>query len=64
MRWFVRHSIKIGRVCAFNQYYKSKTCDDILRIITEELNVKGNLYDIIEAYLNFQNKLYKRFKKE
>ena len=22
-RWFVRQSIKAGRVCAFNQYYKS-----------------------------------------
>ena len=29
MRWFVRQSIKGGRVCAFNQYYKSKHCDDI-----------------------------------
>ena len=64
MRWFVRQSIKIGRVCAFNQYYKSKTCDDILRIITEELIVKGNLYDIIEAYLNFKNRLFKIFEKE
>ena len=24
MRWFVRQSIKGGRVCAFNQHYKSK----------------------------------------
>ena len=23
MRWFVRQSVKVGRVCAFNQYYKS-----------------------------------------
>ena len=27
MRWFVRQSIKGGRVCAFNQNYKSKICD-------------------------------------
>ena len=40
-----------GRVCAFNQYYKSKTSDDILKIISEEVNVKGNVYDIIEAYM-------------
>ena len=31
MRWFVRQSIKGGRVCAFNQYYESKHCDDILK---------------------------------
>ena len=24
MRWFVRRSRRVGRVCAFNQYYKSK----------------------------------------
>ena len=28
MRWFVRQSIKGGKVCSFNQYYKSKFCDD------------------------------------
>ena len=56
MRWFVRQSIKRGRVCAFNQYCKSKICDDFLKIISEELNVKGNIYDIIEAYLNCKNK--------
>ena len=39
MRWLFRHSIKRGRVCAFTQYYKSKICNDILKIISEELNV-------------------------
>ena len=33
MRWFVRQAAYGGRVCAFNQYYKSKSCDDILKII-------------------------------
>ena len=54
MRWFVRQSIKGGRVCFFNQNYKSETvCDDILKVLSGELNVKGKIYDIIEAYLNF-----------
>ena len=35
MRWFVRQSIKGGRVGALNQYYKSKICDDVLKIIIE-----------------------------
>ena len=40
MRWFVRQSIKGGRVCAFNQNFKSeKFCVDILKIISEELNL-------------------------
>ena len=32
MRWFVRQSIKGGRVCAFNQYYKSKHFEDIKKL--------------------------------
>ena len=49
MRWFVRQPIKGRRVCSFNQYKKSKICDDFLKMISEELNVNGNNYDIIEA---------------
>ena len=64
MRWFVRQSIKGGRVCAFNQFFKSKICDDILNIISEELNLKGNNYDIIDSYLNYKNKHFKFFEKE
>ena len=32
MRHFVRQAAYGGRVCCFNQYYKSKICDDILNI--------------------------------
>ena len=42
MRWFVRQAAYGGRVCPFNQYYKSKNCDDILKIISKEICVKGN----------------------
>ena len=64
MRWFVRESIKGGRVCAFNQYYKSKHCDDILKIINKELAVKGTVYATIEAYMEYRNKQFKIFEKE
>ena len=64
MRWFVRQSIKGGRVCAFNQYYKSKTCDDILKVLAKELNVEGNIYDVIQAYLSYKKKLSKMTEKE
>ena len=63
MRWFFRQSIKRGRVWAFHQCYKSKLCDDILKIISEELNVEGNIYDIIEAYLDYEKKTLKFLKK-
>ena len=63
-RWFVRQSIKGRRVCAFKQYYKSEICYDFLKIIPEELNVKGNFYDIIKAYLNYKNKHFKIFEND
>ena len=34
MRWFVRQAAYGGRVCSFNQYYKSKSCNYILKIIS------------------------------
>ena len=64
MRWYVRQAAYGGRVCAFNQYYKSKSCDDILKHISKELNVSGYIYDIIEANLNYKNKHFKIFEKE
>ena len=64
MRWFVRQSIKGGRVCAFNQHYKSKHFEDIKRILSKELGVKGNIYDIIEEYLRYKKKHYEKFEKE
>ena len=67
MRYFVRQLIKGGQICAFNQYYKSKICDDILKNISEELNVKGNIYyriNIIEASLEYKNKHLKIYEKE
>ena len=64
MRHFVRQAAYGGRVCAFNQYYKSKSCDDILKIISEELNVKGNVYDKIKASKNYKNKHLKFFEKK
>ena len=64
MRCFVRQSIKRGRVCAFNQYYKSKHCDDILENIKKELAVIGTVYNTIEAYIDYKNKHFKIFEKE
>ena len=56
MRQFIRQAAYGGRVCAFNQCYKLKHCDDILKIISEETYVRGNVYDIIEIYMNYKNK--------
>ena len=64
MKWFVRKTAYECRVCAFNQYYKSRICDEILKITTKELCVKGNDYDIIEAYMKYKNKHFKMFEKD
>ena len=64
IRWFVRQSVKGGRVGAFNQYYKSNYFDVIKRILSKELGVKGNIYDIIEEYLRYKKKYYEKFEKE
>ena len=64
MRWFIHQSIKGGRVCAFNKYYKSKHSNDIKKILDKELAVKGTIYDAIEAYMECKNKHFKIFEKE
>ena len=66
MKWFVRQSIKGGRVCAFNQYYKSEHYIDIKRILSKELSMSEdvNIYDIIEEYLKYEKKYYEIFEKE
>ena len=64
MRYFVRYSIKGGRVCAFNQYYKSKICDDVSKNLSKKLKVEGNVYDILEAYVKYKNEHSKNFRKE
>ena len=64
MRWFVRQAAYGGRVCAFTQFFKSKHCDDILKILFKEFCVKGNVYSIIEAYMEYKNKHFKIFEKE
>ena len=35
-----------------------------MKILSEELNVKGNVYDKIEAYVNYKNKHHKFLEKE
>ena len=64
MRWFVRQAAYGRGVCRFNQYYKSKSCNDVLKIISKEFCVEGNDYDIIEAYMEYKNKRFKIFEKE
>ena len=58
MRRFVRQAAYGGRACAFNQYYKSKSCDDNLKTVSEKLNVKGKVYDINDACINYREQTF------
>ena len=64
MSHIVRRSIKGGKVCAFIQYYESKVCGDILKILSGELKVEGNVYDIIEAFMKYKNDHLKNIKEK
>ena len=65
VRWFVRLSIKGGRVAAFNQYHKSDHYDDIIKVLSKELGVPkiANIYEIIEEYLIYKKKYNDIYKK-
>ena len=64
MRNFVRKAIKGGRCNAFNQHYKSEISDEVFNIISKELNVNGNICDLLEKYFKFLNKYEKEYEKE
>ena len=53
IRYFVRQSIKGGKVGAFNQIYESEISDKIFDIIKSELAIDGDKYEIIEKYSSY-----------
>ena len=55
MRNFVRESIKGGRCSALNQYYKSIISDELFSTISKELNINGNVCEIIDKYFEYTN---------
>ena len=64
MRHFVRYSIKGGRCNAFNQHYKSEISDEVFNIFSKELNVNGNICNLLEKYFELLNKHEKLYPKE
>ena len=64
MRNFVRKAIKGGRCNAFNQRYKSEISYEVFNIASKELNVNGNVCDLLEKYFEFVNKYEKQYAKE
>ena len=64
MKNFLRKSIKRCRCNAFNQQYKSEISDEVFNNISEELNVNGNMCDLLQKYFEFLNKYEKQYAKE
>ena len=60
MRNFVKQSIKGGRCNVFNQHYKSGISNEAFNIFSKELNVNGNICDILEKYFEILNKYQKQ----
>ena len=64
MRIFVRKAIKGGRCNAFNQHLRSEISDEVPNFISKELNVYGNICEILEKYFKLLNKYEKQSAKE
>ena len=67
MRWFVRQSTKRGKVCSYNQYEHSKSFDNVLKCLANELNgdiESSTTYDIIEKFLYYTDQQKKIYAKE
>ena len=56
MRHFVTQSIKGGCCSALNQYYKSNISDEVFEIISKELDINGNVCEILEKYFEYTTK--------
>ena len=63
MRKFARKAVKGGRCNAFKQHCKSESSDEVFKNNPTELNVNGNICDILESiskfYTNLRNKMPK-----
>ena len=55
MRHFILQNNRGGKFCAFNQNYQAKNSDKTYSLISEELNVKGNKYEILEKKIHHKN---------
>ena len=53
MQHFVRQSIKGRRCSAPNQYYKRNNSDEVFNIISKELDINGNVCEILEKYFEY-----------
>ena len=56
LRHFVRQSIKGGRCSTLYQYYKSNISDEVFNFISKDLDINGNVCEILEKFFEDTNK--------
>ena len=56
MRHFVRQSIKGVRGAALNQFYKSSIPNEMFNIMSQELNINGKIFEILDKKFEYTNK--------
>ena len=56
MRRFVGQSLKRGRCSTLNQFYKSTISDEVFNNSSKELNVFGDVCEILDKYFGYTNK--------
>ena len=65
VRDFIRKSIKGGRVAAFNRYFESNQCEEILNTIKKHLKIDDDeISNIIDKYLKYIKTKRDEFKTE
>ena len=64
MRHFVRQSINGDHCSALKQYYKSNISDKVFNIISKELDIKGNVCEILERCFEYTKKTFKKRENE
>ena len=64
MRHFVRQSMKGAHCSALNQFYNSNISDEVVNIISKELDSNGNVCEILEKYFEYTNKQKKTIEDE
>ena len=65
VRDFIRKSIKGGRVGAYNRYFESNQCEEILNTIKKHLKMNDNeISNIVDEYLKYNNTKRNEFKLE
>ena len=54
VRDFIRKYIKGGRVGAFNKYFESNQCEEVLNVVKKHLKLNDNdISNIIDEYLKY-----------